>query len=170
MDDIVEEAGLSKGGVYWHFKSKKELFLALFESLVGDMEEVMMASLTLKATARERLAAMFDIWTALSTAEEFREIMPIMIDVWAQNWQDPEVNEVATEIYNRYRKPLIELIEEGIDSGEFKPVDAEALASILFATYDGLMVQWMINETLIEWDAVNETVMKTFVAGLLVGE
>ena len=30
MDDIVEEAGLSKGGVYWHFSSKKELFLAKY--------------------------------------------------------------------------------------------------------------------------------------------
>jgi len=31
MDDIVAESGLSKGTLYWYFKSKKELFLALVQ-------------------------------------------------------------------------------------------------------------------------------------------
>ena len=31
MDDIVSRAGLSKGALYWHFESKDEIFLALFD-------------------------------------------------------------------------------------------------------------------------------------------
>ncbi len=167
MDDIVDEAGLSKGGLYWHFNSKKELFLSLFESLMGEVETFMLASMQTEKSAKERLGDMLDMFVALSTFEEFERIMPLLIDVWAQNRQDPEVNEVATAIYHQYQEPLVKLIEEGIANGEFNPVNASALAGIIFGTYDGLMVQWMIDETLVDWGAVNQTVMDTLVAGLL---
>ncbi|MGD9100951.1 MAG: TetR/AcrR family transcriptional regulator [Anaerolineae bacterium] len=171
MDDIVQEAGLSKGGVYWHFGSKKELFLALFESVIGGTEAVMQAALASDAiSAREKLDAMLNMFVTFTTAEEFLEIMPLLIDVWAQNWQDADVNEVAVGVYNRFRQPLVQLIQEGVASGEFKPVNAKALASILFAIYDGLMVQWMIDETMVDWDAVSETVRDTLIAGLLTGK
>jgi AcrR family transcriptional regulator len=168
MDDIVEEAGLSKGGVYWHFSSKKDLFLALFESLVIDAMETFMADVVSQpGSATEKLSACLRVYTTVATADQFKDIMPLMIDVWAQNWQDPEINEVAVDMYKRFRRPLVELIEEGIASGEFKAVNATALATILFALYDGLAVQWMIDRTMVDWETVTETVKKTFLAGLL---
>ena len=33
MDDIVEESGLSKGTLYWYFKSKDEIILSIFERI-----------------------------------------------------------------------------------------------------------------------------------------
>lgn len=33
MDDIVQEAGLSKGALYWYFKSKDEIVMAILSSL-----------------------------------------------------------------------------------------------------------------------------------------
>ncbi len=170
MDDIVQEAGLSKGGVYWHFGSKKELFLSLFESLFRGTETIMQASISTQTSAREKLTAMLDMYVAFATAEQFKKITPLLIDVWAQNWRDPEVNEVAVGVYDRFLHPLVQVIEEGIANGEFKPVDASALAGILFALYDGLAVQWMIDETMVNWEAVSETVMNTLVAGLLARE
>ncbi len=170
MDDIVQEAGLSKGGVYWHFSSKKELFLELFESIVSDVGNLMSGVLASDASATDKLRSALDMFVTFSTAEEFQDLFPLMIDVWAQNSQDPDVNKVATAVYNHFRQPLVQLIEEGIASGEFKAVDAGALASILFALYDGLAVQWMIDATMVDWDAVSETVTQTFVAGLLVSE
>jgi AcrR family transcriptional regulator len=34
MDDIVEEAGLSKGALYWYYKSKDAVILALMERVL----------------------------------------------------------------------------------------------------------------------------------------
>lgn len=170
MDDIVGEAGLSKGGLYWHFSSKKELFLALFESLVEGFDVITRASLAMPKSATEKLGDVLEMFVTLGTAEEFERIMPLMIDVWAQNWQDADVNEVAVMIYDRYRGPIVQLVAEGIASGEFKPVNASAVASIILAMYDGLMVQAMIDESLVDWETVNETVKSTLVAGLLADE
>lgn len=168
MDDIVREAGLSKGGLYWHFSSKKELFLSLFESLVEGFDVIMRTSLATPKSATERLGDVLEMFVTMCSAEEFERIMPLMIDVWAQNWQDADVNEVAVMIYDRYRGPIVQLVAEGIASGEFKPVNASAVASIIIAAYDGLMVQAMIDESLVDWETVNETVKSTLVAGLLV--
>ena len=33
MDDIVKESQLSKGALYWYYKSKKEVYLGVIESL-----------------------------------------------------------------------------------------------------------------------------------------
>jgi AcrR family transcriptional regulator len=167
MDDIVQEAGLSKGGLYWHFKSKKELFLELFQSLISDTEAILLAGMSSAANATQKLDAALEMLTALSTADEFKDIIPLMIDVWAQNIQDPDVNEIALGVYNQFRRPVVQVIEQGISSGEFKPVNASAYASILLAIYDGLMVQWIIDPSLVNWEAVNATVKNTLVAGLL---
>lgn len=170
MDDIVQEAGLSKGGVYWHFSSKKELFISLFESLIADTEEAVLDSMTSQANAKEKLLSTLNMYAAFVAADQLKEIMPLMIDVWAQNWRDPEMNEVAIAMYQRFREPLIQLIEEGMASGEFKAVDAPALASLLFAMYDGLAVQWLVDESMVDWEAVSQTVMDTLVAGLMMEE
>ena len=167
MDDIVHEAGLSKGGVYWHFGSKKELFLALFEPFMDATEQIMLTAMESGSTAREKLEATLELSSTLSTSDDFQEIMPLMIDVWAQNWRDSEVNDVAIGMYRRLLGPFVQLIEEGIARGEFKPVDARAMAGIIFGLYDGLAVQAMIDETLVDWDAVKDALRQTLIAGLL---
>ena len=172
MDDIVTEAGLSKGGLYWHFSSKKELFLALFDQLfVADMERLAAIPADQDDTAGEKLLAALDLIIQMATSDATRQIMPLMLDVWAQNWRDPEVNEAAIEVYRRLRAPMVDLLEEGISSGEFRPVDANAMASILLGLYDGLAVQWMIEPSMVDWPAITEAVRNTLLAGLLsVGE
>jgi AcrR family transcriptional regulator len=167
MDDIVAEAGLSKGGVYWYFESKKELFLALFAPVMDSTEAIMMAAMESGKSSKEKLEATLDLSATLATADEFRDIMPLMIEVWAQNWKDADVNEVAAGMYDRLLTPFVRLIEEGIAAGEFKPVNAAAMAGIIFALYDGLAVQALIDESLVDWDAVKETVQRTLIAGLL---
>ncbi|MEE8474443.1 MAG: helix-turn-helix domain-containing protein, partial [Myxococcota bacterium] len=37
MDDLVRAAGLSKGSLYWHFDSKEEVFLALFDAFALEL-------------------------------------------------------------------------------------------------------------------------------------
>ena len=170
MDDIVQEAGLSKGGVYWHFGSKKELFLAIIESTLGDAQAMMQESVTSQPSAREKLDAVLAAFAALATSDQLLEIAPLMLDVWAQNWQDPEVNKVVIAVYNRFRGSVVQVIEEGIAQGEFKPLDATALTSIILALYDGLMVQAMIDKAMVDWGAISETLTNTLIAGLLTVE
>jgi AcrR family transcriptional regulator len=37
MDDLVRASGLSKGSLYWHFQSKEEVLLALFDAFAAEI-------------------------------------------------------------------------------------------------------------------------------------
>ena len=168
MDEIVKEAGLSKGRLYWHFASKRELFLALFGQLfTTETDRLAKMLVSHRGTAEDRLLLALDMMVQMTMTDEMQQALPLIIDVWVQNRQDPEVNEAAVELFGRFREPMVNLIEDGISSGEFRRVDADALASILIGMYDGLAVQWMVDASSVNWDVITETVKRTLLAGLL---
>lgn len=41
LQDIAQAAGVTRGAIYWHFKNKAELFIAMMESVVLPMEQTM---------------------------------------------------------------------------------------------------------------------------------
>ncbi len=144
MDDIVAESGLSKGSLYWYFKSKKELFLSLFDAFVqeigGDLWEKL-ADPSLRAS--DKLRYYCEIFASVPQ-DRFSEFIAIMVDFWAQTRLDDEISRMLVEIYQPYLEQLTALIEEGVASGEFRPVNAAHLASLLIAAYDGLSLQLVV--------------------------
>ncbi len=144
MDDIVAESGLSKGSLYWYFKSKKELFLSLLnafmEELSGELWE-RLADPSLSAGDKLRYSCESFASMPDSISPEF---IAIMVDFWAQTRHDDEVSRMMVEIYQPYLEQLTALIEEGVASGEFRPLNAAHLASLLIAAYDGLVLQAVV--------------------------
>jgi AcrR family transcriptional regulator len=65
LDEIAARAGRSKGAVYTNFKSKEDLFLALFEHRTRFYIDRLMNSLRNCATQKERLAAFRQFYVEL---------------------------------------------------------------------------------------------------------
>jgi AcrR family transcriptional regulator len=55
MDDIVEESGLSKGTLYWYFKSKEDIINAILRRLFAGALESLESLLEAEGTVSERL-------------------------------------------------------------------------------------------------------------------
>jgi len=165
MDDIVREAGLSKGGVYVHFSSKRELFLALFDWATDEMG-ILQSLTTTGATAHEKLVNALAGMITSVTSSTFQKTSPLLLDIWLQNLHDADLKQMVASQYTQFRQPLIQIIEEGITDGTFKPVDAASLANILLAAFDGLMVQELVDESSVSWTAISQT-LHTLVGGLL---
>ncbi len=60
MDDIAKEANLSKGSLYWHFKSKRELFQSLVERWLQEFTDSLGTTLEQARTAGEKLRMMIE--------------------------------------------------------------------------------------------------------------
>ncbi len=163
IDDIAQEAGLSKGGVYAHFDSKNELFLALFEEFTAEFE---LATVSITgSTAAQKLTGLLESFISTMASEAFKDTASLLITVWAQNIHNPELEQATAAQYMRFRQPLIEVLEEGIANREFKAVNPVATASILLAVLDGLMVQARIDPAAIEWRVIAQT-LNTLLSGL----
>lgn len=167
LDDIVDEAGLSKGSVYVYFDSKKALYLALSEWLLleAGISQVLAGHGT---TALEKLGTALLALTAAMREPRFQETAPLLMDMWLQNLQDPDFQQLFAAQYDQGRQALIKIIEEGITAGEFKPLHASSLANVFLGVFDGLMVQELIDGSAVDWTAVGETLL-TLVDGLLAG-
>ena len=55
MDDIVKASGMSKGGIYWHFKGKEEIFLYLAEKWMSETERELLALSAGNGPTKEKL-------------------------------------------------------------------------------------------------------------------
>jgi AcrR family transcriptional regulator len=77
MDDVAEEAGVTKPILYDHFSSKKELYLALLDADVAALHEMVRDALGSAAGNRERIRASFQAYFDFvhEQADGFRLLM-----------------------------------------------------------------------------------------------
>ena len=163
MDDIVAESGLSKGTLYWYFKSKDDLFVQAIVSLFGDWGEEVVTALQQCPTASDRLRTLAQ-WLVdfCKTAEGF---LSLFLEFWASSPRREEASQIWVDMLVRYKDVIVEIIEEGIRNGEFKPVDAEQLVWALMAAYDGLAAYIMFIPDM-DLERISQVFVETLLNGL----
>jgi AcrR family transcriptional regulator len=144
MNDIVRASGLSKGGLYWHFKSKEELFAALvkmvFERFGAMFGQMAVDLQTLPPP--ERLHAL--LINSNQLAEEIPYSVGLIADFFTQAWQYKSVREALADVYDQCIDPVAATLQEGIDQGYFRPIDARAVATMLAGASDGVVLQSLL--------------------------
>lgn len=147
MDDIAAESGTSKGTLYWHFESKDDLLASalrwFFDTALGsEALEVMEGC----PTAAGKLRALAD--STVELAHEAEGIFNLFLEFWASSADRERSAGLWLEMLLEYRDILSDVIEEGVERGEFRAVDADALAWALTAAYDGLGAYVMLKPDL----------------------
>ena len=142
MDDIVAESGLSKGTLYWHFKSKRDLFMVLFDRIINQMVVPMQDLLETEGSAAERLRAM------ANAVGDFSNFVPdfatLPVNFLIEAWQDEGFTNHYKELIEAFGSKMEALIREGIASGEFQPIDAAEATWGIMAMLDGIILYAMV--------------------------
>jgi AcrR family transcriptional regulator len=140
MDDIVEESGLSKGALYWYFKSKDDIITAILDRVIS--REAMGLHLLIDddRPVRERLTELIN--HSIAEISRMRPLMPILIEFWGLQLRRKTIRQVIGRYYKEYFEILIPIIQQGIDRGEFRPVDARAASVALGAVIEGIILLW----------------------------
>jgi AcrR family transcriptional regulator len=164
MDDIVSESGLSKGALYWYYKSKDAIILALLDRVfIAEMEEAEKL-IAQPGSAEERIRVL-----ALSAVREIRHFEPIMslgYEFVALAARRREVRERLKSYYQRYTEILAQVIRQGIESGEFDDVDAVNAAMTIIGMYEGLALMWFIDPQSLDWNEMAHVPMDVFLTGI----
>jgi AcrR family transcriptional regulator len=153
MDDIVNESGLSKGALYWYFKSKKALFLAMFQEMMEQLGQewaVMVADESTSATEQIQASLAF-------FRSELKELLPlfgILMEGWALTRFDEDVEALTRELYQPFLELMKEIIETGVNRGEFQVEDPESSALVITTLIDGIMLALGTGLGTYDWDKV----------------
>ena len=129
MKDICEAAGLSRGGLYTHYGSTGQVFADIInESQVAEkMERDLPAALILDELLERYQSEMLNRSGSLGLAfYEYYSGMPLSED-----------NAMLKQYYISKTK-LCSLIKYGIDKGEFKQANVNAVADLLLFSYQGV--------------------------------
>ena len=133
MDDIVRVSGLSKGALYWHFDSKDEIFLALFDRF--NLEILAAWANVSNSSALETLRIESEV--VLETLLSDRAL----VETWTEFLKHPLIRDRFGAIYEMSRARFEATIEGGIQAGEIAHCEARHAGSMLIAVVEGLLLQ-----------------------------
>lgn len=165
MDDIVAESSLSKGTLYWYFKSKDDLFASALTSVLMDAGEKAFVTLEQCATASDKLRAIAQI--AANLSREVEGFFGLVLEFWASSPSREEASQAWIGMLVQYKDLVTEIVKEGVRDGEFRPVDVEQLVWAMMAAYDGLAAYAMLIPD-VDVDRAGDVFVKTLLSGLVV--
>ncbi len=137
IDSIAEQACISKGGIYYHFKSKKDLFLELFHYRVGKYFDQIKALIRGVDDPEERLRLFID--RSIRIFKENEDFFKFCIEFLAMGVREPEIRRVMTAFYRDSVTTFRQIIEEGIVTGTFVDCDARKTARAVYLLFMGVL-------------------------------
>lgn len=167
MNDIVEASGQSKGAIYNHFKSKERLFLSLLEKQTMLGLNQLKGSFASEETAVEKLRKVLDL-TIVNSCDCPTEVGRMQIEFMIAASRIKSLTSDMKNRYNTIHAFVRELIDEGINNGEFKSeVDSESLTSLLYATLEGLGLQYATLGIEFDSQRLKDVLLKVVFEGIL---
>jgi AcrR family transcriptional regulator len=165
MDDIAEGTGVSKGTLYLYFKSKEDLIIAILDRIFRGMFE------RLEARTGEELSATEAIWRFTNeAARDFRimlRLMPIAYEFLALAFRNKTVQKAMKQYFGIYMDTLVPIIQRGIDSGEFRKMDAQEVALAAGAIYEGTVLLWVYDKSRVDVEKNIRSSIKLLLEGIL---
>ncbi|MDO3412606.1 TetR/AcrR family transcriptional regulator [Saccharibacillus sp. CPCC 101409] len=134
IEDITAATGSSKGNIYYHFKSKEGLFMYLLDEWDLDWYAKWREKEHLFQTAADKMYG----FAELLVTEDLNHPLTQAADEFFGGEIESDVREKLAEMTAGHMRFNRDLIQAGIDSGEFKRGDADRLALVLESLVIGL--------------------------------
>lgn len=135
IEDIVNTTGCSAGNIYYHFKSKEGLFLSLLEEWDREWEENWQARKFIYTTTADEL---YGLAEQLALDQVNHPLVKAADEFYNESEKATDVKERMDRMVSGYLRFNRELLQRGIDSGEFVISDVAQTATILDSLLYGL--------------------------------
>jgi AcrR family transcriptional regulator len=136
MEDIASTAGLSKGGIYFHFQSKQEVFDALVQEEFERSMNVLKSVSESEAPVAEKMQTLGRHYLEyFSTAPDAPRFFVVMGEM---GLRDEALAKRLLDMQTMFIDQIATLVEQGIEEGVLRPVDSKIVAALLKALLDGV--------------------------------
>ncbi|MBO9320116.1 MAG: TetR/AcrR family transcriptional regulator [Chloroflexus sp.] len=161
MREIAEAAGLSKAGLYHHFRDKEDLLIAVLNNWANEMAELVQSAERQPDTRSQLTALIRGLFTQ---APAQRALLRL------SNHDLPRLSTAArASIEHCYAKgliaPISAIIRAGIERGELRPVDPHTATWLLL----GMLYPFFHTEQAkseMHGDVIADLIITTFFDGL----
>jgi AcrR family transcriptional regulator len=164
MDDIAEQLPFSKGLLYYYFKTKRDLFLAILDDWMARAMAEWGKLLRPDAPAADQLSACLTYGMQLLT--QSTELSRVDFEFYGELGRDPTISEAYRSQFATFRAAFKTILETGITRGELRPINTDALAAVLLAIYEGLALQAVTEPEGFDWATVAQEISDMVMHGI----
>ncbi len=158
MKDICEATGMSRGGLYSHFGSTRELFEAILEKISRKDE------MNFQKEMEEGMSAVDILNRALTLMRDEMEHSEDSLSLAMYEYSCPCSNDMMNHFNQIGEKKWSELVEYGIDRGEFNAVDINEIVNVILYVYQGVrMWSRIVSMTPKVFDSITNHIRKQLV-------
>ncbi len=164
VEDIANNAGLSKGGVLHYFKTKEDILIHLLEQIYIIIKENINRRAAKYKTPERKLRAI--VIAFIVTAKRHPAFYTVLVDFWAQVPINERVKSINTRIYEQLCDEIRKVIDMGIEQDVFKNVNSVNASYAIAAMVMNVAIQWTFNPGLYNIDHLAKNCMKMIMAYL----
>ncbi|MGP4081026.1 TetR/AcrR family transcriptional regulator [Pseudalkalibacillus sp. R45] len=145
VDDIAKASGTSKGSIYLYFSSKEEIFYRLNEKSAEQFLEIK-KQLAEQDSASAKLKYIFQHLISGSVGKEDFNKISVQFEFWVYiSRNDKEA--LFTERVEMFTSLIKEIVEEGVEKGEFKEdIQVDDFSKLFWSIWDGILVQLLFHK------------------------
>lgn len=136
MKDICEAASLSRGGLYCHYESTQEIFKEIINDFMSWQEDTFSEKIGQNIPAKEILNEVLEKYKA----EMLDGQASLSLAIY-EYFSIADVSETENELNTQYLasfKAWKNLLDYGIQTGEFNPVDIRPVFDLIIFSYQGV--------------------------------
>jgi len=137
MDDIVDLSSMSKGAIYWYYKSKKEVYLNLVNYWVIKYSTVINHIVEEDDSPAEQLKDVFEYF--ILQYEQDPSAFKALVEFWSLAGRDKDFQKKLDKVYSKFLEFLERIINKGVKSGEFKNLDVRITALSIMVNIEGII-------------------------------
>ena len=167
LAEIAEEAGVTRGAVYWHFKDKADLFTAMMDRVVLPLDESMARLAEVERDPLVQLLERVHEAVAMIARDErtqrVLEIGCLMVELVAEmgSLRDGEVEKQRIGIQMLTQS----IARAAAYHGVRLPAPADVLAHGLHGLARGIVLPWLMDRSF-DLERTGMTAVETYLAGI----
>lgn len=138
MQDVVEESGMSRGGVYQYFPSTEAMMQALLDQNSVEFKEYIDSLIR----RHEKMWDILQIYFKNLEEENTQPFSIVIYEYFVTGWRNRQRKEYLRRRYLTGKKIFRRIFEEGVKRGEFKPVQPiDAINRFVMNVNDGIVLE-----------------------------
>jgi AcrR family transcriptional regulator len=164
MDDITRESGLTKGGIYWHFKSKWEIFL----EMIREHKKVHLAlweKIEKMGAGADALIQGGLLFLREHITTEW--LANVRNEVEIEATRNKEVRQEYISLYDEIKDKVEEILKQAHEQGVIRALDFESVAVVIVSLVEGILTQYWLSGRTLDYERVWRSFCDSFLAGAL---
>jgi len=161
LDQIAEVADVSRGVITYYFKNKDALLTSVLNRILKSIKDFIKERVQAAGTPMEKLREY--VFASFEHMEQNRVYYEAQVELWSNLEYKKEIN---SRLYEVCLETVSELLENAVSAGELVSVDIPTVSSLIQASIDGLMIQWVFNESSVDLEKTRDALWRA-IQGLI---